>query len=378
MTQQEMQKFITDNVLKQGNEGAINIAPLLSAMVDKMFVDPETGVAPIVVAIAEAGTKDGTKTRYDVTTEQATINQYIDAVTEEKAKARLFIQDGDALIGVTYLEISETTITGQSIAPDGSYKLYPSKEAGTSYFEHDDEVKSIASVTEAEIAGYNEMFGATYDPVSNKFAVQIGTVSTQLTPGQMMLTTEEYNKASNDADYTAMWAYAIAEYICCPPWFEGFAGFKLHSAFYKAEKTIFIDLNTVELPVATLANAFYGCSRLEQITGILKIGSNVPVTDAFKGCAVLHTVKLSGLSSDIDLSDCAQLSAETIEHLIENSVQPGSGTITGHPDISDNINNITITVHPDVNNNINNNSGWADIRALLQEKTYITIQAATV
>lgn len=128
MTQQEMQKFITDNVLKQGNEGAINIAPLLSAMVDKMFADPETGV------------------------------------------------DGDALIGFTYLEISETTITGQSISPDGSYKLYL---------------------------------------------------------------------------------------------------------------------------------------------------------------------------------------------LIENSVQPGSGTIT-------------ITVHPDVNNNINNNSGWADIRALLQEKTYITIQAATV
>lgn len=364
MTQQEMQKFITDNVLKQGNEGAINIAPLLSAMVDKMFADPETGVSPIVVAIAEAGTKDGTKTRYDVTTEQATINQYIDAVTEEKAKARLFIQDGDALIGFTYLEISETTITGQSIAPDGSYKLYLSKEAGTSYFEHDDEVKSIASVTEAEIAGYNEMFGATYDPVSNKFAVQIGTVSTQLTPGQMMLTTEEYNKASNDADYTAMWAYAIAEYICCPPWFEGFAGFKLHSAFYKVEKTIFIDLNAVELSVVTLASAFYGCSRLEQITGILKIASNVPLTDAFKGCAVLHTVKLSGLSSNIDLSDCAQLSVETIEHLIENSIQPGSGTIT-------------ITVHPDVNNNINNNSSWGNVRALLQEKTYITIQSAT-
>lgn len=139
MTQQEMQKFITDNVLKQGNEGAINIAPLLSAMVDKMFVDPETGVAPIVVTIAEAGTKDGTKTRSDVTTDKATINQYIDAITEEKAKARLFVQDGDALIGLTYLEISETTITGQSIAPDGSYKLCLSKEAGASYFEHDDE-----------------------------------------------------------------------------------------------------------------------------------------------------------------------------------------------------------------------------------------------
>jgi hypothetical protein len=172
------------------------------------------------------------------------------------------------------------------------------------------------------------------------------------------------SQGSQGAIAIAPLLYAMAEYICCPPWFEGFAGFKLHSAFYKAEKTIFIDLNAVELSVVTLASAFYGCSRLEQITGILKIASNVPLTDAFKGCAVLHTVKLSGLSSNIDLSDCAQLSVETIEHLIENSIQPGSGTIT-------------ITVHPDVNNNINNNSSWGNVRALLQEKTYITIQSAT-
>lgn len=44
--------------------------------------------------------------------------------------------------------------------------------------------------------------------------------------------------------------------------------------------------------------------------------------------------------------------------------QPGGGTIT-------------ITVHPDVNNDINNNSSWGDVRALLQEKTYITIKSAT-
>lgn len=364
MTYQEMKDFITSDVLKQGNEGALNISPLLNAIVDKLFTDPETGVVPIVISIAENGTKEGTTTRYDVTTEQSAIDQYIDNVTEEKAKARLFIQDGDALIGFTYLEINGTTITGQCSAPDGSYKLYLSKEAGTSYFEHDDEVKSIASVTEAEIAGYNEMFGATYDPVNNKFTVQIGTVSVQLTPGQMMLTTEEFNKVSNDADYTAMWAYAIAEYICCQPWFEGFAGFKIHSAFYKAEKTIFIDLNTPELTVTNLSSTFYGCSRLEQVTGIMKIASNVPLTDAFKGCALLHSFKLKGLSSNIDLSDCKSLSFETVEYLIENSVQPESG-------------NITITVHPDVNNNINNNSNWADVRTLLQEKTYITIQSAT-
>lgn len=55
---------------------------------------------------------------------------------------------------------------------------------------------------------------------------------------------------------------------------------------------------------------------------------------------------------------------EEIKKLIEHGEQPGGGTIT-------------ITVHPDVNNDINNNSSWGGVRALLQEKTYITIQSAT-
>lgn len=365
MTKEQMREFITAHVQKQGNEGAINIAPLLFSMVDKLFADPITGVVPVVVEIAEQGEKDGTKTRYDIATEQQSINTYIDDINEEKAKARIFVQDGSAIIGFSYLEIDTDTITGVSVAPDGIYKIYLSKVAGTSYFEHDDETKSIASVTEAEISGYNAMFGATYNPVNNRFDVQIGTVHTKLTPGQMMLTTEEYNKVSNDADYTAMWAYALAEYICCPPWFEGFVGFKLASAFYKAEKTIFIDLNTAELPIANLMSAFWGCSRLEQITGIIKIGSNVPLGDAFKGCRVLHSFKLSGLASNIDLSDCMQLSHETIYYMVEHSTQPGANTIE-------------ITVHPDVNNNINNNSEWQDVRNLLQEKTYIKIKTEIV
>lgn len=118
MTYEEMKAYIANMVKSQGSQGAIAIAPLLYAMADKMFADPETGVVPIVVSIAEVGNKEGTATRYDITTDQQTINEYIDNVTEEKAKARLFIQDGDALIGFTYLEINGTTITGQSIAPD--------------------------------------------------------------------------------------------------------------------------------------------------------------------------------------------------------------------------------------------------------------------
>jgi hypothetical protein len=225
-------------------------------------------------------------------------------------------------------------------------------------------INDATQVAESGVGDFNSIISQTWNEQKRQYLFSsirwaVESLNILAPDARIFLATPLYSTY-----YTAMWAYAIAEYICCPPWFEGFAGFKLHSAFYKAEKTIFIDLNAVELSVVTLASAFYGCSRLEQITGILKIASNVPLTDAFKGCAVLHTVKLSGLSSNIDLSDCAQLSVETIEHLIENSIQPGSGTIT-------------ITVHPDVNNNINNNSSWGNVRALLQEKTYITIQSAT-
>lgn len=66
MTYEEMRKYIADMVKSQGSQGAIEIAPLLYAMADKMFADPETGVVPIVVSIAEVGNKEGTATRYDV------------------------------------------------------------------------------------------------------------------------------------------------------------------------------------------------------------------------------------------------------------------------------------------------------------------------
>lgn len=366
MTKDEMMKYAQELVHKQGTQGAIVLAPLLQSIIENLFADPATGVAPIVINIEGDGNKQGTTTRYEVTTEQSLIDTYIAEVNEEKASARLFVQDGDVLIAFPYLEITEDTISGIAPAPDGTYKLILSTTAAMSYFEHDDEVKSIASVTEAEIDGYREMFGAVYNPATNKFGLQIGTVHIDLTPGQMMLTTEEYNKVSNDADYTAMWANAIAEYICCAPWFDGFSAFKLHSAFYNASKTIFIDLNRVELPVANLTSAFSGCSRLEQITGTLVVTKATPLTDAFKGCAVLHTVKISGLSSNLDLADSPQLSPDSMQFIVENAVQPGVGL------------GISIYVHPTVRNNIFNNSMWTDVLNAIQEKPWISFEEKMV
>ncbi len=98
MTYEEMRKYIADMVKKSRFAGCNrDWRRCFMQWPDKMFADPETGVVPIVVSIAEVGNKEGTATRYDITTDQQTINEYIDNVTEEKAKARLFIQDGDAL-----------------------------------------------------------------------------------------------------------------------------------------------------------------------------------------------------------------------------------------------------------------------------------------
>ena len=82
MTQKEMQDFVEANVHSQGNEGAINISPLLLAMIDKLFADPGTGSTAMVLEIGQDGEQDGTRTRYELTTQQEVINGYIDEIAE--------------------------------------------------------------------------------------------------------------------------------------------------------------------------------------------------------------------------------------------------------------------------------------------------------
>lgn len=53
MNRQQMKDFIALNVEQQGDEGAINLSPLMYAIVDKLFADPQTGVSSIVVGISQ-------------------------------------------------------------------------------------------------------------------------------------------------------------------------------------------------------------------------------------------------------------------------------------------------------------------------------------
>ena len=110
MTYEEMRKYIADMVKSQF-AGCNRDCAVALCNGGQNVCRPGNGRCAYC-SINCRGNKEGTATRYDITTDQQTINEYIDNVTEEKAKARLFIQDGDALIGFTYLEINGTiTIT---------------------------------------------------------------------------------------------------------------------------------------------------------------------------------------------------------------------------------------------------------------------------
>lgn len=53
MNGQQMKDFIPLNVERQGDEGAVDLSPLMYAVVGKIFADPRTGVSPIVAGISK-------------------------------------------------------------------------------------------------------------------------------------------------------------------------------------------------------------------------------------------------------------------------------------------------------------------------------------
>jgi hypothetical protein len=87
------------------------------------------------------------------------------------------------------------------------------------------------------------------------------------------------------------------------------------------------------LNVASLNNAFSGCSKLRQILGkILASGGSINTTNAFKGCALLEDLRLAGLGSNISFADSPNLSSESILYMIENATATSAITITLHDD----------------------------------------------
>lgn len=75
--------------------------------------------------------------------------------------------------------------------------------------------------------------------------------------------------------------------------------------------------------------SFYGCSNLRTIEGTIDVSLVARISNTtFKSCTSLEEVRIKGLKADLDLSACANLSVESVRHLVENLQQATGKNIT--------------------------------------------------
>lgn len=99
------------------------------------------------------------------------------------------------------------------------------------------------------------------------------------------------------------------------------------NAFYECSslRSITIDLSN-NSERKSISRMFFGCSSLKTITGIIANPSGN--SRSFEGCDKLQEVRINGLREDIDLSNCTDLSVESVKYLVDNLQQVKSNSIT--------------------------------------------------
>lgn len=84
---------------------------------------------------------------------------------------------------------------------------------------------------------------------------------------------------------------------------------------------------------SALNYAFYGCSKLVRIEGVIYIRNSANVSWAFHSCVKLESVKLHSLAKDLDLSSCRVISLESLRYMVDYSRVTNAITITVYKDI---------------------------------------------
>lgn len=358
----EMRIYVEKEILKQGSASAKALAPLFKSILDALSENPDGLVeTPAILISEEPAQTETNSTMYNVNNEQNEIDEVIDIVNREHKRAKISVRDNNLTILFPFVEYAVDSVTAISPAHDGYYYLHLNIDGG-SYMMHYCFTNAVAPVTEGEISVYNKLFGAEYDRATNRFKVLVGSTVYNLTPADMILADQEYDKVANTVNYTAMWSNSKAKYIKCHDWFSGFSSdIDLHSAFFGCAEAEAIDLNVnEELVVANMTNAFAGCVKLQEITGIISLpDTGYSVFGAFSRCAKLHSVKIKNLSLDIDFSQSEQLSAESVGYIVDNA-KSGAAFV--------------VKLHPTVLEKYNGSSDWADVRSKVNTNGKIKIQ----
>ena len=80
--------------------------------------------------------------------------------------------------------------------------------------------------------------------------------------------------------------------------------------------------------ITNISYLFNQCKRLEIVTGVIDLSRVTDTGNAFSGCVILREVRIKGLKVDLDLSACANLSVESVKHLVDNLQQVTGKSIT--------------------------------------------------
>lgn len=356
MTIQEIKEYIDTKVNKQGSACSKTLGPLLNAIIDKVTSnDNLVDIVPVHIE-KEAIQTETNSTMYNVINEQHEINSIIDTVNENNHNARIVVYDNYLTILFSLIEYTKDSVTAITPAHDGYFYLHLSAEENSSYLNHYSFIEAISPVTEAEIEVYSKLFNATYDKQVNKFKVLVGNTLYNLSPADMLLADQEYDKVANTTNYTAMWANSKSKYIKCHEWFTGFStDIDLHSAFYGCKETEAIDLNVdSELAVSNLTNAFANCENLQEITGIIALPeTGYSVFGAFNKCIKLQSVKIKNLGLDISFLHSPQITAESIKYIVDNSKSNAAFTIT--------LNTVTLEKY-------NSSQDWVAVKSAVDSK----------
>lgn len=353
-----MRDYVEQTIHQQGSASAKAIAPLLTALIDK-FSSNETDEhtihsIPVTIGASSSVGSNLTSNSYTVTNPQSEIDQIIDSANTNHDLSHVAVLDSDMAIIFNFLNYSSIELIASAVVDGGEYHLYLSKD-GDSYLNWSKISGTISPVTEAEVNAYKKLFGATYDFHENKFQVQIGTSIVNISPTDMLFTALEYNKVANLANYTAMWVNSKARFIKCHGWY--FSNVAMTSAFKEAV-TEMIDLNAEELKVGDCSSTFSGCSKLQQIVGIISLASSSKVANMFDGCSKLISVKLKNLGQTLDLSSCVQISAESVLYMVQNA---NTSLVFG------------IKLAPSVLEKYNGSSDWTAVRSAVEANGKILI-----
>ena len=104
---------------------------------------------------------------------------------------------------------------------------------------------------------------------------------------------------------------------------------------------------TLDLSGGLIKNAsllFGSCGKLRIVTGDIDLSRATNVNSAFSGCASLEEVRIKGIKVSIDLSECANLSLESVKYLVENAQSATNKTIGLHNSLVDKYDDELVTL----------------------------------